>query len=142
MKKIINGRRYDTDSAKEMADYSYSTRGDFQHYVETLYRKSTGEYFLHGIGGPASRYAEAVGLNSWSGGERIMPMTLEEAQDWAEKHLDGDEYEKIFGAVDEDTEKKVVTLSLPLGVIETIKREASKKNMTLSDYVTEAIRGR
>ena len=140
MKKIINGRRYDTDSAKALAEASYSNRSDFNFWEETLYRKSTGEFFLYGEGGPASRYATAVGQNSWSGGSRIMPMSTQEARSWAEKNLSGDEYEKIFGSVEEDTSKKVVTFSLPQDVIEKVKREASSQNITLSEYVAQIIR--
>ena len=139
MKKIINGRRYDTNSAKEVGYTSYSYPSDFNHWKETLYRKNTGEFFLHGEGGPASRYAEPNGLNSWSGGERIMPLSIEEAQEWAEKYLDGDEYEKIFGDVEENG-KKVVTFSLPESVIEQIKRNAAATGMTMSDYVVECIK--
>ena len=138
MKKIINGRRYDTASAKELGSNSYSNRSDFNFWEETLYRKSTGEFFLYGEGGPASRYAQAVGQNSWSGGERIMPLTTQEAQSWAEKNLSGDEYEKIF-EVTEDS-KKTVTFSLPEDAIEKIKREASGKNVSLSEYVAQVIR--
>ena len=67
MKKIINGKLYDTDTAKEMGTgcASCSPR-DFHYYSETLYRKRTGEYFLYGEGGPASRYAERVDNNMWS----------------------------------------------------------------------------
>lgn len=139
MKKIINGRRYDTDTAKRLGNDWYSNRRDFAFYEETLYRKNTGEFFLHGEGGPASKYAQAIGMNEWSGGERIMPLTVEEAQAWAEKHLNADEYEQIFGAVED--EKKICTFSLPLDVIEMIKRGASEKNISLSEYVAQAIRG-
>lgn len=101
MKKIINGRKYDTDTAKEMG---FSTNGygvrDFNYYRETLYRKITGEFFLYGIGNAASRYAVRCG-SGWSGGERITPFTLDEAKVWAEKHLDAEEYEEIFGEVEE-----------------------------------------
>lgn len=45
MKKIINGRRYDTDRAKEVGYDYYSNPGDFSYWRETLYRKNTGEFF-------------------------------------------------------------------------------------------------
>ena len=38
MKKIINGKRYDTDTAKELGSWSYSHYGDFAYVCETLYR--------------------------------------------------------------------------------------------------------
>ena len=101
MKKIINGKKYDTETAKKVGywtnNYSCS---DFQCCEETLYRKKTGEYFLYGSGGPMSKYSQSYG-NMTGGGEKIIPMTEADARKWAEKHLDGDEYEEIFGEVEE-----------------------------------------
>lgn len=139
MKKVINGRRYDTDTAKELASESYSNCRDFHYWAETLYRKNTGEYFLHGVGGPASKYSQAVGLNEWSGGERIMPMTPDEAKEWAEKYLDADKYEEIFGQIEEETEKKTVSFSLRLQTIEKIKTEAAKRGIPMSEYIDSII---
>lgn len=135
MNKIINGKRYSTDSAKEMASDSYSNCTDFHYWSETLYRKNTGEYFLYGEGGPMSRYAETIGQNQWTGGERIIPLSVEAAQKWAEEHLDGEEYEKIFGAVEESATKKTVSLSLTETAIEKIKRGAAEAGMSMSEYV-------
>lgn len=136
MNKMINGRRYDTDRAKYLADYwnglGYS---DFNWVNEVLYRKKTGEYFLYGSGGAASKYAKAVGLNNWESGERIMPLSLEQAQQWAEEHLDADEYEKIFGAVEEDQSKRTVTFSLTEASIEKIARMAAEQNITKSEVI-------
>lgn len=102
MKKIINGKKYDTETAKKVGfACSYVGRGDFSWWKEELYQKKTGEFFLYGVGGPASRYSQCCGLNEWTGGERIYPMTFGEVMKWAEKNLDADEYEKIFGEVKE-----------------------------------------
>ena len=101
MKQIINGKKYDTETAKKVGSwsngYSYS---DFSSCTEELYRKRTGEYFLYGIGGPMSKYSQSYG-NTTSGGSQIIPMAEAEARTWAEEHLDGDEYEEIFGEVEE-----------------------------------------
>lgn len=135
MKKIINGKRYDTDSAKNCGSYYYSNKRDFHYIEETLYQKRTGEFFLHGLGGAASKYAEYDG-NMWGMGEKIMPMSIEEAKKWAEDHLDVDEYEAVFGEVTEASDtKKVVTFSLPEDVIEQIRRKAAESGTTMSDYV-------
>ena len=48
-----------------------------------------------------SKYSQKIGQNEWSGGQEIQPLTLQEAQEWAEEHLDADEYEQVFGAVEE-----------------------------------------
>lgn len=71
MKKIINGKKYDTETANAVGAYANSGRWcDFTHYEETLYQKRTGEYFLHGEGGPMTKYAVAESQNCWTGGEK------------------------------------------------------------------------
>ena len=135
MKKIINGRRYSTESAKEVASDSYSSPRDFNHWVERLYRKTTGEFFLYGVGGPLSRYAESTGQNQWSGGEKIIPLSVEAAQAWAEEHLNADEYEKIFGEIEETATKRTISLSLTETAIEKIKRGAAEAGVSMSEYV-------
>ena len=140
MKKIIGGKRYDTDTAREMGRDWYSNRTDFSFWEETLYRKNTGEFFLHGEGGPMSRYAVSTGQNEWSGGEKIMPLTTEAARAWAEKHLDADEYESIFGKIAEEAiEKKTCSFSLTASTIEKIKRGAAERGMTMSAYLETVI---
>ena len=135
MKKIINGKRYDTDTAERVGtwDNGHFT-SDFQYCSEDLYRKRSGEYFLHGEGGALSKYAVHSGNDSISG-ENIRPLTLAQAQEWAEEHLDGDEYEKIFGAVDESSEKTTTSISLTAADLKLIKEKATKEGMTLSDFI-------
>lgn len=102
MKKIINGKMYNTETATEVGDWcSYLGITDFGYYEETLYKKRTGEYFLYGSGNAGSKYSESCGTNTWCGSERITPLTVDEAKAWAEDHLDTDEYIDIFGEVEE-----------------------------------------
>jgi len=136
VKRIINQKRYDTDKAVKVGEYwNGLSKSDFGHITETLYRKRTGEFFLHGVGGANTKYAKAVGTNCWHGDERLMPMEFETARKWAEQHLTADEYENIFGAVEEDDSRKVVTFSLTLTAIEKLKKESSRTGMTQSDIV-------
>lgn len=139
MKKIIDNRRYDTDTAKEIGCDGYSSRSDFGFWEETLYQKRTGEFFLHGIGGPASKYATTVGQNEWTGGEKIIPLSFENARDWAEKHLEADEYEAVFGPVEEDDSRRLISLSLSTTAVETLKRLAAESGKSQSELVTEMI---
>ena len=140
MKKIIKGKVYDTETAKELASWSNGgTWRDFNHVEETLYRKKTGEYFLCGEGGPNTRYAERVDTNSWSGGSRIMPMTYQEATEWAEEHLDGDEYEAIFGEVVEDDTKRMMTYNLTVTAVEKVRRMAEKAGCSASEIIEAMI---
>lgn len=139
MKKIIDGKRYDTDTAKELGYDSHGNGGDFSYWCETLYQKRTGEFFLRGEGGAMSRYAEPQGQNTWSGGSRIIPLSVENAKAWAEEHLSADSYERIFGEVEEDGSRKICTYSLPLSTIEKIKRLSLERGVSMSDIVAEAV---
>lgn len=89
MKKIINGVRYDTESAILIGEYSSpGSSRDFSHWEAGLYKgPRSGRYFLAGEGGPMTRYAKSMGGNSWSGGEDITPMTRDEAFAWAQDFL-------------------------------------------------------
>lgn len=101
MKKILNNKLYNTDTAKEVGNYwNGLSQSDFRYFSETLYLKKTGEYFLHGAGGARTDYAEPCG-NGWTGSEVIIPYTEEEAKEWAVVHMDADEYMELFGTVEE-----------------------------------------
>lgn len=141
MKKIINNKVYDTDTAKELGSWSnMADYRNFSQFSETLYCKKTGEFFLYGEGGPMTQYAVAEGQNSWRGGSRIMPMSFQEARAWAEKHLDGDEYEAIFGEVVEDESRVQVCYSLSAAAVETVKRRAAELGISASAYVESLIK--
>ena len=136
MKKVISGKLYDTDTAREIAVNSHGDGPrDFHYYSETLYRKRTGEYFLYGHGGPASRYAEAVGQNTWSGGWKIIPLSLESAQEWAEENMDADDYQQEFGPVSEDGGRVTLSVSLDAATADRIRREATEKGISVSALI-------
>lgn len=102
MKKIINGKKYDTETANQIGYHSNTdNKGDFRWWGEALYQKKTGEFFIHGEGNAASKYARSISANAWCGDERIIPLTLDDAKEWAAKFMEVDEYEKIFGEVEE-----------------------------------------
>ena len=97
MKKIINGRKYDTETAKEIGYWSNGYPcSDFNHCEETLYLKKTGEYFLYGEGGALSNYSKIV-FGGTTGGSDIIPMNEDRAKIWAEKYLRCEAYEALFG---------------------------------------------
>ena len=101
MKKIINKKRYSTESAKKIAEWSSGgSMSDFRYASEELYRKKTGEFFLYGEGGAMSQWGKNNGDNTRSWGEDIRPLTEEQAMDWVEKYAN-DEYEIIFGECEE-----------------------------------------
>lgn len=140
MKKIINGKVYDTSTAKRLGEYEPSPyKSDFHWFAETLYKKMNGEFFIHGEGNAASKYSKTVGQNEWAGGEKIIPLTYEEAQAWAEKHLDGDDYISIFGEPDEDDSKAQIHINLPVATIAKVKALAAKRGETVSGFINALI---
>ena len=103
MKAIIEGRRYNTETATEIADHSGGGyNGDFHHYEESLYRTRNGRYFLAGSGGAMSHYSVSIGQNQWGPGSTIKPLTNEEAQQWCESTKNYDALEEQFSAELED----------------------------------------
>lgn len=101
MKKVINGKMYNTETAEAVGFWSNDrATNDFSYIVERLYRTKRGAYFIHGEGGAMTRYAESVG-DMYGAGEAIRPVDEATARRWAESHLDGDEYAAIFGEPEE-----------------------------------------
>ncbi|NLE25783.1 MAG: hypothetical protein GX625_10680 [Clostridiaceae bacterium] len=101
MKTIINGKLYNTLTATLVGEYDngYLPK-DSKYMEEELYRKKTGEYFLYGRGGGLSKYAEHEG-NYRTEGSAVIPLTVEEAKYWVEKHLSVNTYIKLFGEPEE-----------------------------------------
>jgi hypothetical protein len=116
MYKVINGRRYNTETAKKVGEKDYYDDGNW-FYSQSLYRKATGEFFLHYCGNVRNIF--------WDG-DKIEPVTIPEAKAWAEEHLDGDEYEWIFGLVDDDTTEasQKTQISILLTAEEKLRAEA------------------
>lgn len=100
MKKVIRGHVYSTDTARKLANYSHGEPADFDHIEEALYRTKAGTYFLHGQGGPLTKYA-AESVAGSAPGEKIIPLTEEQAKAWATGTLGESECNRIFGIAQE-----------------------------------------
>lgn len=101
MKKIINGKLYNTETATELGSYQAPfTYSDFNWWQETLFIKRTKEYFLFGESHASSKYNQRY-ADGWGPAEKIIPLTEDEARDWAEEFLEADDYMDIFGEVEE-----------------------------------------
>ncbi|MBO7669883.1 MAG: hypothetical protein J6S60_04765 [Oscillospiraceae bacterium] len=142
MKKIINGKLYDTETAKRVGVWTNNrSYRDFSFVDEELFRKRTGEFFLHGKGGPMSKYAESCGDNTWSGGEELIPLSAGKAREWAEKNLSADEYAEIFGMPDEGSdEKSTLCIQLPADLMAKLRIGATDAGSTLTAYVEALLR--
>lgn len=140
MKKVINGKVYDTNTAKHIGYYSAGgSQSDFVWYEEDLYRKRTGEFFLCGHGGAASPYGRSSGDNA-IGGSAIIPLSWEAAREWAENRLTADEYIEIFEIEEDDTDvKTTLSISISSAVAERARAEATKAGISLSDYIASKL---
>lgn len=95
MRKIINGKIYDTETAEEIARTCADvlSASDFNFWRETLYLTKKGQYFLHGEGHALTKYATQRGNGSgW--GETIILMNSAEVLKWFEFRMIDDEIVK------------------------------------------------
>lgn len=140
MKQILNGKVYNTETAKCVGEwFNGLSERDFSYCEESLYRKRNGEYFLYGYGGPMTKYAVSVGSNEWKGVEKIIPLEWEDARKWAEEHLEAGEYEAEFGEVEEDDSRVQVHYSISAFADSKAKRDAQKQGVSLSAYIESLI---
>ena len=86
MKRVINGKVFNTRTAELLGTFHFGSPGDINYVNESLYRTKRGAFFLAGEGGANTKYSQQVDNNSWSGGKAIFPLTIEEALEWAETH--------------------------------------------------------
>lgn len=89
MKKIINGKLYDTDTAEFI--HSYETKpGIFHQVKKSLYKKTNGEFF-----------STAILLNDPCADLIFYLESNKEAKYWISEHTSIESYVEIFGPVEE-----------------------------------------
>jgi len=105
MKRVKDRTVYDTEVAEQIAQYAPNAkRGDHHHLIETLYKTTDEEYFLHCEGGAATGYAKRVS-EGFAAGKEIRRLTREEALDWCEERsIDGEIVVEEFGDLLENIE--------------------------------------
>ena len=102
MKKIVNGKSYNTETATEICDIGNGLRkGDFKWDDSALYVTKKGAFFLAGEGGPSSRWARQHS-NMWIEGSGIATLSKGEALSLAEEHAPTDVIEEFFGDMIEE----------------------------------------
>jgi hypothetical protein len=97
MKKIIDGKIYNTQTANHIANWSNNLRNsDFSNLEETLYRTKKGQFFLFANGGAATWCAQRSGNGSWAG-EALKLLSNDEALEWCEdRNICTDIVETVF----------------------------------------------
>ena len=126
MRKVIKNKVYDTSTAKKLGmcwiGAEFSRSGG-----EELYRKKTGEFFT---------LYHSYSDNS----ERIEPITYEEAQCWAEEHLDGDDYISIFGEPEEDSTKSALNIYIRNDTAAKLKAEAGRQGVSIGELIEKMMK--
>lgn len=109
MKRIISGKRYDTETATRLAGVQFGeSRSDFRYFEEALYLTASGNWFLAGEAHGMSKYASNgtpgtmggydEGLRGpFSWGEGIIPLEASQAQDGLEVNAFTELLETHFG---------------------------------------------
>ena len=102
MKRIINGKTYNTETATLICNTSneYSS-SDFKFEDSELFVTKKGAYFIAGKGGCLSRFAHSV-FNGWVGSNGIIPISRENALAECERHGSIDDIEEFFADMVED----------------------------------------
>ena len=140
MKRVINGKLYNTDTAVDLAVYEANATDSLNYYSERLYRKRTGEYFIHGEGGARTRYAASDG-DGWSrGGEAIFPLSVDEARAWAEQHISEEDFERLFGAAHEDGDTVKTSFDLSPDLAAKLQDVAAERGVSRRAVIEELIR--
>lgn len=149
MKKRIDTLMYDTDTAKEIAKYeSPYSKGDNEYYEEYLYKKRTGEFFLYGYGNAGSPYCErAYKDNAFTPGEKIIPLTFEEAKKWYDKAFNADEklaseevYNREFAIKNDDDPVIATTVRLHKSAKIKLQKLAQKQGISQSEVIENFIK--
>lgn len=140
MKKIINNKLYDTATAKKLAEWDENGTDSRNYISEALYRKKTGEFFVFGDGGANTKYARIGRLKVFEPGSAILPLSLDQAKEWALDRLPKNEYDDIFGdMIDDDGSTTVTSIRLPSALVETVRRRAIENGVTMTAYIQAAI---
>lgn len=90
MKRIINGKLYNTETTKLIAKGESTTdHSDFGYYCKQIHKKKTGEYFLYEYG-----FVYACGY-TWE--EKIIPLEVQQVKELLAEMDEVDAYNNEFG---------------------------------------------
>lgn len=96
MKKVIEGKVYNTETATKVAEYWNGLgRNDFNCIEEDLYVTKKGNWFIGYFGGANTGYSVSNG-NYATGSEGIKALSNDEAYQWLQEHGKTEVIEKYF----------------------------------------------
>ena len=132
MKKVINGKMYNTKTATKLFDYDWYDNGNW-FCTRGIYRKKTGEYFKCTLGN---------GNQYMAPDDKIEPITLTEAKEFIEEWADGETYEEIFGEIEDEPDadlKQQISILLPSDIYQKLKDKKDKTGTNISTLIINAL---
>ena len=121
MKRVINGRRYDTDKATLVGEACHGEPMEAGYTRETLYRKRGGEYFI-----------VVQGTYTFD----IVPLKYKEAEAWLIANKGMSLYYEEFKAEG----IKTINVSIPLSVVRKLDVIASTMDLSRGKVLEDLIR--
>lgn len=130
VKRIIDGKTYNTETATRIATVSYPLQG--QIAFDELYQSRHGAYFQY--------YGDRYLSDHHGPMEEIVPLTPEEAQEWMEKHAWAGHVRRYFSEQSEAGEAESrVTVRLPDGLKNRIATMAAENNQSLNAWIMRCV---
>ena len=97
MKKVIDGKVYNTETAELVHDWNNGRfPNDFKFREKQLYRTKKGNWFIKHLGGAMTDMAVSVGNNATGGSSDIEPISSKDAMKFLETHGGEEALEKYF----------------------------------------------
>lgn len=139
MKKYIQGRKFDTSTAKQVWTKNNGFGVNALNYTEeTLYLKKSGVYFLYQKSGPLGDFAIKKGQEN-VGRELITPLTYKEALKWASNKIPSEIFSKYFDKPTEDQTRVIRSYSFSKQAVAILKRANQVTGIDQSDLLEKLI---
>lgn len=117
MEKVINGKRYNTETAKYICYVNLSP----MKYLH-LYLKRTGEFF--------GKYVDV-----YTGTTKIIMVSNDDAKKYCKEYLNRSEFARLF----ESNIKRAVNIMIEESLLNKAKQLAVENDISLSEYISLAI---
>jgi len=132
MKQIVDGRLYNTDTAKELGFYKV-TQYDLSIYSGWLYITAAGKYFIY-------EYVQESATLDTIKHRLLVPLTPIEARVWAEQKLSVEDYTLAFGEPEEASEdSRLLIVSLPNQIMDRLDGICSRTGIPLRDVLIDLL---
>jgi|LSQX01.2.fsa_nt_gb hypothetical protein len=127
------------------------SKDDIRWAHTNLYKTAHGEYFLHVSGGPGSHYANVEKIStawgdglSYTNGEAIIPLSLNELIAWGEENLPDHILKKVLKEIRQRTKRQNKEIPKLLKITEKklSMREKERKNRLAAAEASAKVKAR